>query len=118
MDGINFRIESSSFIITADDEARKELMELKEIDKREFNSDRTMSDVLEQMNSNTEYQFNTLDQLGHMSEAPCYYLVDTENDMGEVLTYSDLFYYDNYMITSIQSDLLEYGKCVFKKANV
>lgn len=118
MDGINFKIEKNSFIISADDEARKELRELKDLDKREFNSDNTMCDILEQMNCNTEYQFNTLDQLGHMSEAPCYYLIDTENDNGEVLTYSDLFYYDNYMITSIQNDLLEYGKCIFKKANV
>ena len=116
MNGISFEIVNNSFIITADDEARKELAELKEDENSFFDSDSTMCDILEQMNCNTEYRFNTLDQLGHMSEAPCYYLIDSEDEHGNVTEYSNLFYYDNYMLTSIQGDLLKYGKCTLKKA--
>ena len=115
---INYRIlENGLEIYLEDEESKKELEELSK--QEDFQSNKVMFDVMENFMeyvlTNTSYRFGTADELNQLSEAPCIADFDLE-DNGNIGEIYELYYFDKYMIVSIQELLLRDGKVFFSKA--
>lgn len=74
-------------------------------------SDDTMYEVFEKLTCNSDLQWVNPEELGALTSAP---ILGTCDETGTNII--DAWWYPGYELRSPQQDLMETGKCTFKKA--
>lgn len=103
---------SGNLVVVADDEVRATLRERNDNpDYNDLHSDEVLFDTFEPLICNSELQWVSPEEFSALTSAPIIGIYDETGTNVE-----KAWWYPGYELRSPQQDLLETGKCVFKKA--